>query len=924
MDLPTYAFQRERYWLDAPVSRGDVTGLGLATSDHPLLGAAVPLAGGEGLVFTGRLSLATHPWLADHAVMGTVLLPGTAFVELALHAGEQVDRAHLEELTLEAPLVLPEQGQVQIQVFVGSEDDAGRRPVSVHSRVDGAEERPWTRHADGALTRAREAVDPRSGVWPPQGAEPIALDEFYENLAMRGYEYGPAFQGLRAAWRLGDDTHAEILLPDGTGTEGFGIHPALLDAALHPFVGSGADSEPGTVPLPFAWRGVSLHAVGASALRVTLSPTEDGGLAVTTTDTEGAPVASVAALSVRAIATDRLGATGGGDPLYRVEWTPVSGAFTDRAAGPYPTLDQLNGSVPSIVVLECPGASDTDPVTATRSTTREVLEALQLWLSDDRYTAARLVVVTRGAVETGTGGDRVTDLAQAAVRGLVRAAQSEEPGRFVLVDVDGDDAFDLLPAVVESGEPEVAVRHGELLAPRLVRVSGTVVAEASRLDTEGTVLVTGGTGALGGLVARHLVVGHGVRSLVLTSRRGLAAEGAEALEAELAGLGARVRVVACDAADREALAALLGEVPEEYPLTGVVHCAGVLDDGMVSALTPERLEGVLRPKVDAAWNLHELTRDLDLSAFVLFSSIAGVVGNPGQANYAAANTFLDGLAQRRRADGLPATSLAWGLWAESTGMTGHLDQADVARMRRTGIAPMTNEQGLALFDAAVAAEHPAVVPVRLSTASLRELARQGGLPPMFADLVRVPLRRAEAPAGEEAGLAARLAALDTAERHTAVLELVRTQVATVLGHTDPTAVESERGLLDLGFDSLKAVELRNRLSGTTGLRLPSTLVFDFPTSTALAEYLRTRLVPEEETTERTLLAEIDRLEAVLASASAADGGHDSVTERLQALLRQWTEAARGIDENTEEDLSEATDDELFDVLDNELGMSADS
>jgi polyketide synthase 12 len=353
------------------------------------------------------------------------------------------------------------------------------------------------------------------------------------------------------------------------------------------------------------------------------------------------------------------------------------------------------------------------------------------------------------------------------------------------------------------------------------------------VDPEGTVLITGGTGGLGALVARHLVVEHGVRNLVLASRSGLQAPGSLELQRELEGLGARVLVVACDVSDRDALAGVLEGVPDGVQLGGVVHAAGVLDDGVIGSLTGERVERVFAPKADAAWYLHELTKHLDLSMFVMFSSAAGTMGSPGQGNYAAANSFLDALAAHRRARGLAGTSVAWGYWEQASEMTSGLDERDLARMVRQGMLPLTTEEGLSLFDAAHGADHALSVAMRLDTTTIRAQARTGVLPGLLRGLVRVPVRRVV----DGGSLARRLAGVPETEREGMVLEIVRGEVAIVLGHSSPNAIDPERAFKDLGFDSLAAVELRNRLNTLTGLRLPATLAFDHPNTTALTHHL---------------------------------------------------------------------------------------
>jgi polyketide synthase 12 len=369
----------------------------------------------------------------------------------------------------------------------------------------------------------------------------------------------------------------------------------------------------------------------------------------------------------------------------------------------------------------------------------------------------------------------------------------------------------------------------------------------------GTVLITGGTGMAGSALARHVVSRHGARNVVLASRRGLDAPGASELVSELGATGAQVQVVACDVADREALAKVIAEIPMQRPLSGVIHAAGVLDDAVISSLTPDRVDAVLRAKVDGAWNLHELTCDLDVSAFVLFSSMAGLAGASGQANYAAANSFLDGLAAHRRVHGLPAMSLGWGLWDQASAMTGALGAADRARFGRDGIVAMSSDQALELMDTALIVDEPFLLPAHIDLAALRVKFDAGTLPPMFVDLINAPTRRqvddSLAAAKSKSALLQRLEGLPEDEQHAVLLDLVRSNIATVLGNSSPEAIDPDRAFQELGFDSLTAVEMRNRLKSATGLALSPTLIFDYPNCAALAGYMHQELVGTSEQTQ---------------------------------------------------------------------------
>ncbi|MFF3248808.1 type I polyketide synthase [Streptomyces sp. NPDC002870] len=1180
VDLPTYAFQHQRFWLRlAHTDVGNLGSAGLEAAGHPLLAASMTLADSTAVVFTGRVSAKTQPWLADHVVEGSILFPGTAFLELALRAADQVGCDHVGELTLEAPLVLPEHGAVQLQMRVEEPDPSGVRALTIHSRREGSPgstDEPWTRHAIGVLgaSERREKFD--FAVWPPADAHPVEVDGLYETLAATGFEYGPAFRGLRAVWRRGDDLFATVELPEDIETSRYGLHPALLDAVLHVLgLGAGEDLVGGR--MPFSWEGAELYASEASVLRARVSTTGSSGLSLELADAEGRPVAAISSLTLRPVSAELLGgaraAGSHSDALHRIDWIPAPEAAAEAGVDMETLGSALPKDVPAFVVLRLDEASDepADPAAAARAATHQTLARVQEWSEAERFADSRLVVVTRNAV---SAEQRQLDPAQAAVWGLVRAARLEHPDRFVLVDVDGtEESLAALPEALASGEPELAVRAGTVYLPRLssnvqrdelpvpeeardgwrlditakgtldqlalvpidqrplepgevriaVRAAGvnfrdvlnalgmypgdagafglegagviteigagvhglapgdrvmglfpqafglTAVADArtvvrmpegwsfaqgasvpvvfltayyalvdlgglragesvlihaaaggvgmaavqlarhlraevfgtaspgkwgtlrgsgldaahiassrdldfegsflgvtggrgvdvvldslagefvdaslrllprggrflemgktdirepeqvaadhagvryqafdlveagperigemfaelldlferevlrplpltawdvrrapeafrflsqarhvgkvvltvpTALDPEGTVLVTGGTGGLGALVTRHLVAEHGIRHLLLASRRGLDAPGADELREELAALGAEVTVAACDAADREALASVLEGIPGEHPLTAVVHTAGVLDDGVLSSLTAERMDAVLAPKVDGALNLHELTVAADLSAFVVFSSVAGTLGSAGQANYAAANAFLDALACRRAGLGLPATSLAWGPWASGAGMTGELGEADLQRMKRGGMVPFNAERGMAAFDAARHSAVPLVVPVQLNHTVLRSQQSAAVLPAIMSGLLGIPERRTAASRapGENAVdvLRARLATLPKGEREASLLELVRTQAALVLGHPGPESIEAARDFRGLGVDSLTAVELRNRLNAATGLRLSATLVFDHPSPVVLARHLQRELFGEGE------------------------------------------------------------------------------
>nr|WP_229397791.1 type I polyketide synthase [Micromonospora okii] len=1232
VDLPTYPFQRQRFWPDPATWRaGDVSGAGLAAPGHPLLGAAVRLAGDDEVVLTGRLSVSSHAWLADHVVSGAVVVPGTALVELVVRAGDEVGASRVRELTIAAPLTLPATGGgVRVQVRVGAADDTGGRDVAVHSQPEDDPEAEWTRHADGALEPAA-AEEPTVGAWPPPGLTETDLAGWYEALAGHGLVYGPVFRGLRRLWTGEGEVYAEIVLPDETAdVSAFGVHPALLDAALHPIGLLDGGSGP---RVPFAFSGVQVHASGASVLRVRLSRA-GSGVRLVAVDASGAPVVSVDSLVLRELGG--VAASGGADrSLFEVSWRveevapagDVSAAvvlgdaevaglpvFADVAA--LVRAVEAGRAVPELVVLPVSAAEAPVPVAA-REIAEGVLGVAQAFLAADVLAESRLVVVTRGAVVAGDG-DRVVDLAGAAVWGLLRSAQSEHPDRIVLADTDeivdaralgvlaavavdpstvggqlalrGDTVFvprlvrqvgaeltpptdgawhvaaarpgtldgvDLVPAepaALKPGEVRVAVRAagvnfrdvlialgmypdptavmgsegagvvlevgpgvdglvpgdrvfglfepgfgphvvaqrqrvakvpagwsfveaasvpvvfltayyalrdlaglrsgesvlvhsgaggvgmaaiqlahyfgatvyataspgkwgmlralgvaderiassrttefegsfasasggagvdvvldalagefvdaslrllprggrfvemgksdvrdaavvavehpgvayrafdlneaggerigqmlGELLAlfeqgvlrPLPVRVwdvrrarsalrhisqarhvGKVVLSVPAPVDPEGTTLVTGASGALAGVVARHLVASGQSRRLLLASRR-LPVEGSDyaALVAELTGAGASVTAVSVDVGDAEQVRRLVAGVDAAHPLTAVVHCAGVIADATVTSLDADALATVMRPKVDAAWALHEATAHLDLSAFVLFSSVAATLGSPGQGNYAAANAFLDALAQHRHDQGLPATSIGWGMWATAGGMVAHLAADDRQRLGRLGMSGLTEAEGTALLDAATSGAAPAVVAARL-----RITGEAGQVPPIVRLLARSgPRRRARsAETGTDSGWAERLAGLARDEARRLLVELVCAQAAAVLGHASAQAVPGGRAFKELGFDSLTSVELRNRLATATGLRLPATLVFDYPTPERLAEHLHEQLghsaAPVAAAT-RAVAADDDPI-AIIGMACRFPGGVSS-PEQLWDLVASGGDAIGG-------------------------------
>ncbi|MFE9610886.1 SDR family NAD(P)-dependent oxidoreductase [Streptomyces sp. NPDC006012] len=980
VQLPTYAFQRERYWPRPTAVRTDAASMGMTTTEHPLLGAAVGLAGGDEYLFTGRLSLATHPWLSGHMLLGRVVFPGTAMVELALHGGRALGHPVLAELTLARPLVFDDAQAMQVQLRVASSNEDGTRSFAVYSRPqDAPADQRWTEHASGVLVEGPQAVDaerlaPLSGSWPPAGARALPTEGAYESMDDSAVHYGPEFRGMRKVWERDGELFAEIALPAESHAEAaaFGLHPALLDAVFHPVLvapqlihgDSGEDAGPGQVRMLFSWTRMSIHTLGAHSLRVRITPVGPDQMRLTITDHTGLLVAAADSAAMRPVAPTQLAGAGRAtrNGLFHTEWTPLRPAGGAGPDGTYAVLgddahalasglaglgldvrshadlsallaesgsgtDRVPAEAPDVVFAPIDVSEGLDPAANAHDVLARGLTLVQDWLKQERLASTRLVVVTRGAVAPDGGAP---DPALAALWGLLGSAQSEHPGRFTLLDLDASAAP--APAAVlawESDEPRVAVRANTARVPRLRHATASAKEDIT-LDPAGTVLITGGTGALGRQVAEHLVKDRGVGHLLLLSRSGSNAPGIEEWITELTGHGTSVEVTACDVSDRDDLAKVIADVPAGHPLIGVVHTAGVVDDGVVASLDTDRLNTVLRPKADAAWHLHELTRGMNLAFFALFSSAASVLGAPGQGNYAAANAFLDSLAQLRRAEGTTATSLAWGLWADG-GMSGRIGEREVERIVGAGVSAMNTSDALELFDAALRTDTGALVTAVLDLNRIR--ASGAPVPAVLRTLVppAAPAGTVATVRGSGDSLMRGLAGLPPHDQRRELLALVRAQTATVLGHQSPESVLPDAGFLEAGLDSLTAVDLRNRLATLTSLQLSPTLAFDYPSPVALAEFLWSQLVQEETTTGTAdLQSELDRVEAALRSVELTGQEYDALMVRLSTLMTLPSAPADATtgefdgghgDDDVAAGLEEASADEVLDFIQREFGAN---
>jgi acyl transferase domain-containing protein/acyl carrier protein len=974
--LPVYPFKRERYWLSAPRSESsDARGVGQESTAHPLLRAAQSLAEPDHrCVLTGRLALESHSWLGDHTLGGEVWFPECGMLELALSAGAQVGCDVVNELECEKPLLLPRDGAVHLQVLVGGPGPDGRRSVGIHSRIELPGERAlleeWTTHASGTLgaQASRSAAEDSivtAGVDQQQDREQVDLETLHDALAAADLDLGSAFLGTASAWRAGDQTVAQIEAPDGLDLKGFAVHPALLDAAVR-LASLGDPGErakhEGHFWTPHIWRDVHCSPTDSSKLTARIAAAQAGVCSLELTDDRERAVLC-GSVVMRELSPERraqMGTPSRSRSLFALDWRPFElpraastgrlfvlaqahsdGEALDAVSGDLSTQLRAGGDLPSsaggqsvearATVSELPGdlcerdtvlldlrAAGEEVVASAHRIAENALVALQSLLSEESGAPPRVGVVTRRAL-AARAGEGVEGVAASVVLGLARTAQMESPGRLTLVDVDDEHvSLRMIPAAVASEEPQIAIRDGQALRARLARARAAVV-PPRLLDPCRTVLITGGLTGLGALIARHLAGVHKVRSLVIAARSGPKAQHAERLRHELTELGAEVRIVACDVSSREQVADLLDRVPDEMPLGAVVHSAAVLDDGVLQSLTPNRLRLVLRPKVDGAWHLHELTSQLDLSAFVLFSSVAGVLGNPGQANYAAANAFLDALATHRHSRGLPGVSIAWGRWEQADVDSVALQAADLDRLARLGVSPLAAEEGLRLFDLALAGQSSSAIALRLDLPKVRALARDGIVIPLLSDVVGVA-----AAAPEESGrrLAMRLEGVAPDEREDAVLQFVRAEIAVVMGRA-VEEIEADVTFKDLGFDSLGAVDLRNRLATASGLRLPATLIFSYPTPGALAGYLaREARVSGPDVNDDSAEVGLRRLEELLERTKPPAEELERLGSRLRALAGELQTRDRGADDGLVDRIQAASTEELFELVEREWAEEA--
>lgn len=852
VDLPVYAFQRRRYWLDPPKPAvQQITYAG--DLGHEILLHSTSIPGTSKVICSGLLSVAKQRWIRDHVIDGQIIVPATALTDLALRASWECTGTDasmmLDEFTFLAPLALGNglDDEFQIQVLLGEPETHGMRTVDIYSRPNGTPTlHEWTRHATGILKPV--PLPKPGGDVSMNDTEPTRDDKIHEDdekmfdvstaysaLANAGIRYGPSFQCVRAVWRPQsgpqdeNELRAHIEPPFTQKKSMYSLHPAMLDAALHASLLADPETAAVNVRLPFLFRGVRIStsvAPGPVIARIRKLG-EDRFSVLVTDEATGLLVAEVSEVVTRTWQRPAAAGPVTGD-LYRLHWDkPALIKTTEASKGSSLEHDEIY-RVRSV----CRGDNIVEKGVIENSVHQavaDVLDVIQRWTADKAYSPGRLIIATEKA-----SLDTDPDLVSAAVWGFVRSAQAEfSGGRIVLVDLDGSTESEaaLVPAIA-SREEACAVRRGQIMVPRLRKVSLAPgdSTSVSTLDVSGTVLITGGTGGLGALLSRHIVRVCGAKNMLLVSRSGMKAPEASQLHDDLSSADAVVHIEACDCSDREQLAILFANISKRGlpPISAIIHCAGVVDDAVLSSQNPGRVSRVLRPKVDAAWHLHELA-PATVRSFILFSSFVGTLGNEGQAAYTAGNAFLDALARHRLSRGLPALSLAWGPWLNEVGMAAE-NRLKVHNPRLDNAKPFTDQQGLELFDRAMqrlATPEPVVMPLLLD----------GPFPLMSANRAL----ETNMPAGAAGGTwRKQLAHTPLDHRDAKLLGLVRDEVAAVLGYQDQDL--PDRPLADLGFDSSTSVLLSNRLRRSTGLLdLPVTLAIDYESLPALVEYLSGRL-----------------------------------------------------------------------------------
>lgn len=883
LDLPGYPFQRKRYWIDGAKSypqRSPDTSL--LRGRYPLGGQRINLPNNR-VVHQIEIGPAIQTYLADHKVYGYIVVPGAFYLATLLSVAQAHwpdEAVELNDVQFIRPLTFPHPSDsvmLLIELLPAATADDGfsaRLSVQRHSQ--------WMLLATADLKRASRPLAEESVTLSVDHYLPLFVDRaaMIKRLANMQVDWGARWQWLGETSRIDEyTTIGRLTAPAQVSLDDAPIPAGLIDNAFAFSLFATQETEHQIPQLPFAvehlyWSGRHKLVTWAKhTLRVQDDASRGHTLAnIFFCDDEGNVQASLEGITVRHAPAHRflLGQQSSG--LFSVCWSPllipasppanqiyllgdVPAALPDAMpAGVsfklYANVEQLAQSLsnenhdnPTFdSVLFCRSQSTGSPVEEAHPITADVMQQLQNWLADPLFADSGLTIVTQGAVATSTD-EAILRLYQSPVWGLVRSAQSEHPQRKIrLLDMDDEpDSFSAWLSAFSGNFPQLALRTGIFHHPTLS--SYTTPAGSRHFFDSGTVLLTGGTGALGACIARHLVTQHRCKSLLLLSRQGERTSGATALRQELQQAGAKVTIAACDVADKTALSQALAQVPLDYPLTSVIHLAGVIQDGSFELMTHQDLAAVLRSKLYSAMYLDELTQSHTLSSFILFSSLSGLLGTPGQANYAAANTFLDALAQRRRINGQPAISMAWGPWDEG-GMAGKLNTADIARIQKMGLSLLSQRQGLALFDSALHCHQANVVPMNLDHSA-------SAPHPLLRPLFSSPTQENERVARERSGnsepqektadkpraIRQALAGLNETNRYNKILSWVTDEVTTVLELAAEDAPLPDRPLQELGLDSLMAVQIKNRLSKGSGLRLPVTLLFDYPTCQQLAAKL---------------------------------------------------------------------------------------